>query len=371
MPAKDSILGCFITGPEGYDCYIPYDLNGIDFDFSAHTLAEVAEVTRLLGQLEGQASQLMREGTCAPLFVWTESYYSQLLAGVRTDYLHSLAYLLRRRGEKEEHAEQIARGRSAFMAGWQGLKEAPLSTELMIRLHRLLLEDSSVSLRLKQSWLGGKDPQTAIFVPPPPYEVANSMAELERFIHRRDEVLPLLKIGLVYAQLETIRPFMNSNSRSARALLHLLFISQGLLTLPVLSLSRQFYLRRQSYYAAVDAYRRGDYDEWLVFFLIAANRAGQHSLGIMDEITRIRAEDLARLEQLHKTASHNGRRLLSHLFNLPLVDVTQAMQWLGVSRPAAQTIIDRLVKLEILRPLNDNKKYGKAYVYGRYFALFE
>ena len=386
MLDKDNILGCFVDLPEGYECYIPYDINQIDFDFSADVLIRTTEVTSILGQLEGQATQLAE--LYAGMFIWTESYYSHLLAGGKIDYLGSLSHLLRRRGESKKgkdgrggrearreareearEARQIARGKRAFETGWQRLREVPVSTDFLIQLHRLLLEDGSASLRREPNWLGGKDLSTATFISPPPYEVANAMAELEQFINRQDKILPLLKLGLVYAQLETIRPFESSNGRSARLLLHLLIILKGLLSLPLLCLSRQFYLNQQSYYEALDAYRQGDYERWLSFFLASVEAAGRYSLKLMKEILVIRSEDLASLAQLSKTANENGRSLLDHLFNLPLVDVTQAIQWLAMSRPAAQTTINRLVDLNILSPLNEEKKYSRTYVYRRYFDI--
>jgi len=378
MFGKDSILGCFVNVPEGYLCYIPYDINQIDFVFSADILIKSTEVTSILGQLEGQATQLAELKDYAGMFIWTESYYSHLLTGGKIDYLSSLSHFLRRRGEgggkgkegrkEANEAKQIARGKRAFEVGWRRLREVPVSTDLLIQLHRLLLEDDAVSLRREQNWLGGKDLSTAAFISPPPYEVANAMVELEQFINRQDKILPLLKIGLVYAQLETIRPFVISNGRSARLLLHLLIILQKLLSVPLLCLSRQFHLQQQSYYEAMDAYRQGDYERWLGFFLASVEATGCHSLKLMKEMIAIWSEDLTSLEQLSKTANENGRSLLDHLFSLPLIDVTQVIQWSNISRPAAQATINRLVDLNILSPLNE-KKYSRTYVYRRYFDL--
>ena len=52
-------------------------------------------------------------------------------------------------------------------------------------------------LRHWQNWIGGARPGNAALVPPPPQDVADLLADLERFIHAPDtELPPLVRVAL-------------------------------------------------------------------------------------------------------------------------------------------------------------------------------
>ena len=82
--------------------------------------------------------------------------------------------------------------------------------------------------RRSQNWIGGTRPGNAAFVPPPPDAVPDCMAELERFLHDRDDRLPLLvRAALAHVQFETIHPFLDGNGRVGRLLITLLLCHAG------------------------------------------------------------------------------------------------------------------------------------------------
>ena len=81
----------------------------------------------------------------------------------------------------------------------QGL---PISVRMLCEAHRLLLDGvrgagkQPGELRRSQNWIGGTRPGNAAFVPPPPQEVADLLADLERFVHAPDADLPpMVQIG--------------------------------------------------------------------------------------------------------------------------------------------------------------------------------
>ena len=365
-----SSLGCVITGPEGHPTYIPYDFTHVDFRFSSRLLAKATHATGLLGRLDGHICRLENAEQFVPMFIRMEALWSSRLSGIKSNQVDDLIRLLRRRGGEQDEMDSISSLIKALDGGLKALQTGAVSNELICRLHRLLTKDDSATFRAHQNWLGGDGVHTASFVPPPPYEVHPAMNELERFLSRSDDILPLLKIGLAYAQFETIRPFMSWNSRIGRLLLCFYMAAARLLHQPFLYLSHYFHSERRAYYAGLHSYRCGDYETWLLFFLDGVLAAGDNSLRLVDGLDHIRREDSACMNRLTKTAAYHGRHLLSHLFQLPVTDVTQVMQRLSVSRPAAQAIIDRLIKLGILHNRDESLKYARSYVYRRYLAVF-
>src|SRR5262249_24486028 len=121
-----------------------------------------------------------------------------------------------------------------------------------------------------QNWIGagGSSLANATFVPPPPDEVPNALGDLEAFLHERDDLPLLVKVGLAHAQFETIHPFLDGNGRVGRLLITFLLCERGVLPKPVLYLSHYLKRHRQEYYDRLQAVRdSGDWEGWLEFFL--------------------------------------------------------------------------------------------------------
>ena len=144
------------------------------------------------------------------------------------------------------------------------LKEGfPLSNRLLREIHGVLLSrgrgsnKSPGEFRRSQNWIGGSRPGNAAFVPPPHHAVPDCMAALERFLHAREDGLPLLlRAGLAHIQLETIHPFLDGNGRLGRLLVTLLLYQAGALREPLLYLSLYFKQHRERYYDLLNYVRR-------------------------------------------------------------------------------------------------------------------
>ena len=74
------------------------------------------------------------------------------------------------------------------------------------------------------------------------FELDNERAigELETFIHSDMPMPPLIKIGLIHSQFETIHPFLDGNGRMGRLLITFFLCQQGVLKRPLLYLSSFF-----------------------------------------------------------------------------------------------------------------------------------
>jgi len=110
----------------------------------------------------------------------------------------------------------------------------PLSLRLLCEIHGILLskgrgsEKQTGEFRRSQNWIGGTRPGNAIFVPPPPELVMESMGSLELFLHRDSPDMPvLIKAGLAHVQFETIHPFLDGNGRLGRLLITFLLCAHN------------------------------------------------------------------------------------------------------------------------------------------------
>jgi Fic family protein len=101
-------------------------------------------------------------------------------------------------------------------------------------------------IRRSQNWIGGSRPGNAAFVPPPPGRLPKALEMLEKYIHGKDSLPPVISAGLVHVQFETIHPYLDGNGRIGRLLISLLFEHWQLLTHPLLYLSLFFKRPKQS-----------------------------------------------------------------------------------------------------------------------------
>ncbi len=97
-------------------------------------------------------------------------------------------------------------------------------------------------LRTSQNWIGpgGCTLADATFIPPPPHEVPQALADLEQFLRAENPPPALVEVRLAHAQFETIHPFLDGNGRLGRLLITFLLTEKKLLARPVLYLSHYF-----------------------------------------------------------------------------------------------------------------------------------
>lgn len=222
-------------------------------------------------------------------------------------------------------------------------------------------------IRRCQNWIGGDHPSRAHFVPPPPHRLADALAALENYIHTQDSLAPLIRIGLIHAQFETIHPYLDGNGRMGRLLILLLLEQTGLLSEPLLPLSLFFKHHRQDYYQRLNAVRtHGDWEGWIEFFLRGVAHTAQGAIASAQELFALVGAD--RNEFLSSaSASVTALRLFEQLPKHPIVTVRYAMELLTTTKPTAIKAIGTLVDFGILAETSGRKR-DRTFGYTRYLA---
>lgn len=155
------------------------------------------------------------------------------------------------------------------------LDELPLYNRLLKEIHIELMkgvrgqEKNPGEFRRSQNWIGpqGGSLKNAVFVPPAKEQMEQSMSDMEKYINSEDKIDPLIKIGLVHYQFETIHPFLDGNGRIGRMIITLWLILKELLKNPVLYISYFFKRNRVEYYdRLMDVRLKGHFEEWIRFF---------------------------------------------------------------------------------------------------------
>lgn len=254
-------------------------------------------------------------------------------------------------------------------------QDQPLSNRLLREMHALLLDSPRGqkkmpgAFRRAQNWIGGPHPLSARYVPPPPAEVENCMAALERFVHAADERLPLLaRAALAHAQFESIHPFLDGNGRVGRLLVTLMLHELNLLRDAVLPLSAYLYRHRMAYYDLLNTVTRtGNWEAWLEYFLEGVRAAADGAVVLAGRLTDRFAADRQRIGD----AGRRGRsaaRVHEALIARPVVSIPLLRAEAEISFPAAANAIELLNGMGITRQISVGAR-NRIFAYDAYLKI--
>ncbi len=206
-------------------------------------------------------------------------------------------------------------------------------------------------------------------MPPPPERVAPLLADLEKFIHaERSTLPPLVRIGLVHGQFETIHPFLDGNGRLGRLLIGALLEHWALLPEPLLYPSGYLKRHQAEYYRRLSAIRtEGDWEGWLAFFLEGIAAAAEESeRTIIAVASRVTADRRRLLDASRATPA--SYRLFEMLPLMPRFSVEQARERLQTTFPTANGAVRLLEELGIVTE-RTGQRTNRLYSYQAYVDL--
>ncbi len=230
-------------------------------------------------------------------------------------------------------------------------------------------EKSPGEFRTSQNWIGppGSSLSAATYVPPPPYEMAQAMGDLELYLNSDSPTPILIKCGLAHGQFEMIHPFLDGNGRLGRLLITFLLCHHKVLTRPLLYLSAYFKQNQDEYYARLYAISNaGDWEGWLKFFLKGVGQVSQEATETARRIIAMREEHQQLVIQ--NVAGKNGLALLDALYQSPVVIVASVERTLHVSYVTANTLVRTFQDLGVLREITQRPR-NKIYVYQPYLDI--
>lgn len=262
--------------------------------------------------------------------------------------------------------------------GLERLKTLPLSVRLITEIHERLLnsvrgrEKNPGEIRRTQNWIGpaGCTLRNAIFVPPPPNEVPEKLGLLEKFMHSDLDIPVLVKIGMIHAQFETIHPFLDGNGRVGRLLITFLLCQNEIMIRPVLYLSYFFKLNRSEYYEKLQRVRDyGEWEQWIKFFLRGVAQVSLEATDTARSIVSLRERHRIAITLEFGRAAGSGLTILESLFQKPITTVSEVADMLKVTYAAANTLVQKLSDLGILKEITGQKR-NRVFRYSPYVDLF-
>lgn len=364
MASKPNIPGKRV--PQGnYVAFVPAPLPP-KLDWTPRLIRVLSEADRLIGKLAGEGGRLPNPHILMRPFLQREAVLSSKIEGTQATLGELLAAEAGVAVDRSpDDLREVGNYVVALEHGIVCLKELPLCVRIIRELHEKLMtgvrgqQATPGHFRKIQNWIGkpGSTLATASFVPPPPDDVETCLAAWETFLHESD-LPPLVTIALAHYQFEAIHPFLDGNGRVGRLLITLFLIERQILPTPLLYLSAFFEAARRDYYDGLRGVsERGEWNEWLEYFLQGVARMSEDALS---RAARINSKLIEWQKKVAGDSTNAPLRVGELLAANPFITAKGVAEKLGVAFTTAQRAIERLERLGIVKQ-SGNAKRDRVY----------
>lgn len=256
------------------------------------------------------------------------------------------------------------------------LNELPLCNRLIKETHAVLIEGvrgqekSPGEFRRSQNWIGGQVStlKNARYIPPSPDDMIEAMSDLEKYINADDELDALIRAALIHYQFETIHPFLDGNGRVGRLLITLFLMEKKVLSTPALYISYFLKKNRVEYYDRMTEVRaKGNYEQWVTFFLRALLESAEDATATIDELIALHDKNAAVISGMGRAAK-NAMLVFEYLEANPIIEIRKTAEALSITFNTASSAIKRLTDAGILVQTT-NASRNRTFAYEDYLSI--
>jgi len=314
-------------------------------------LKKLASTHRALAELKGVVSTIPNENILINTLGLQEAKDSSAIENIITTQDDIYKAELNLDGFKSLNAKEVQNYISALKKGFSLIKKNSILTNNDIIEIQSELEKNNAGFR-KVPGTALKNAKTGevVYTPPQEYStILELMRNLEQFINDNSisDFDPLVKMGIIHYQFESIHPFYDGNGRTGRIINVLYLVMNGLLDLPILYLSRYIIENKGDYYKLLQEIRDTDnWEDWTMYMLNAVEQISKETLIVIEKIKALMSEYKNTIRTNYKFYSHE---LLNNLFKHPYTKIEFIEQDLGVSRITASKYLNQLAKDGLLR----------------------
>lgn len=230
----------------------------------------------------------------------------------------------------------------ALLEGFQSLRNRPLATRTAEEICTLIKDARMKVRRVPGTTLTQKQTGAIIYTPPVGEDLLRSLlANWERFLHEATDIDPLVRMAVAHYQFEAIHPFTDGNGRTGRLLNSLYLISQDLLSLPILYLSRYIIRHKEDYYRLLrEVTRSNAWEEWVIFMLKGVHETSDWTVAKIEAIRK-----------LHAHTTEHVRRSLPKIYSYELVNLIFELPYCRIQNVTARGIAGRQTASVYLKEL--------------------
>ncbi|WP_289011454.1 Fic family protein [uncultured Sphingobacterium sp.] len=337
----------------------------------------LSDADRSLGSLNAYAHMVPDVEFFIQMHITKEATTSSRIEGTQTNMEEALVKQEDIQPEKRNDWVEVHNYVRAINYSIDALNKLPICNRLIRDTHRVLMQgvrgDNKLpgEYRRSQNWIGATL-RDATYVPPHHEEIEDLMKELEEFMHSDDiHTPPLIRMGMLHYQFETIHPFLDGNGRMGRLLMTLYLVAKKLLVKPALYLSDFFEHHRTYYYDNLHRVRtHNDMNQWLRFFLVGIIETAKSSIQTFKDILelkeRVEREKLPQFKSRQKAALE----VINLLYRQPVISVKNLTEGGKMNYATANRMINDLAKYDILKEVDFGGSRHRYFMFQEYFSIF-
>ena len=273
--------------------------------------------------------------------------------------------------EHDEQADAMTkealRYRAALYQGFITLPQRPLTTNTAVQICGKIKNVQMDIRKVPGTTLTNQATGKVIYTPPQGEHVLRDLlSNWETFLHAKDDLDPLVKMAIAHYQFEAIHPFIDGNGRTGRVLNILYLIDQGLLSLPILYLSRYIVQNKQDYYRLLIAVTSEQHwEEWILFMLKGVEETAIWTTAKVAAIQRLMVETINFVqEKLPKSYSYE---LIQTIFEQPYCRIQDLTEKEIAKRQTASTYLKQLCEIGVMQEIKSGKE--KLFVHPKLLKL--
>lgn len=366
-----------LSGEMAYQSFVPAPLlPAPPVDLGNEGLTLLIQANRQLALLEGLATRIPNMDLFVSMYVRKEALLSSQIEGTQATLDDVLDPLLDENANR--NVADVINYIKASEFAIKRLQELPLCNRLIKETHAVLMEGvrgqekNPGEFRYSQNWIGGQGStlKNARYIPPNPEDMNEAISDLEKYMNSEDGLDPLVRAALIHYQFETIHPFLDGNGRVGRLLITLFLMEKKILTTPALYISYFLKRNRIEYYDRMTEVRRkGNYEQWINFFLQAVMESAEDAIHTIDQLTALHDKNMVLLmDGVAKRQADTLKRLFAYLEANPIIEIKKTSQALDV---AYNTVARAVAVLEGKGILKQSEQAGKTriYAYSEYLDI--
>ncbi len=251
-------------------------------------------------------------------------------------------------GQADPATKEALRYSRALFEGFKALNGHPLNTRT---IEDICTQIKGIQMNVRRTpgtALANDKTGEVIYTPPVGEDVLRTMlANWERFLHNAVEIDPLIRMAVTHYQFEAIHPFNDGNGRTGRIVNSLFLIQEGLLTLPILYLSRYIIQNKADYYRLLlQVTREQDWEAWIIYVLKGVEETAAWTTAKIAAMKALNENTVEFVRQkLPKVYSYE---LVNLIFELPYCRISSLVEARIAKRQAASQYLKHLVEIGVL-----------------------
>lgn len=364
-----------LSGEMAYQSFVPSPLPPTPpIEISEDILEQLIKANSQLAILESVATRIPDVDLFVSMYVRKEALMSSQIEGTQATLEDVLDPLIE--ANTNRNVADVVNYIKATEYAIRRLHELPLCNRLLKETHAILMEGvrgqekNPGEFRCSQNWIGGKGStlRNAKYIPPSPDDMTEAMSDLEKYINADDRLDGLIRAALIHYQFETIHPFLDGNGRIGRLLITLFLMEKKILTTPALYISYFLKKNRVEYYDRMTEVRsKGNYEQWVKFFLQALAESAKDAIAAIDELTALHDKNVDLVAGMGR-ASKNAMLVFRYLEANPIIEIGKTAEALGITFGTASNVVERLSSAGILEQTTTGRR-NRTFAYKDYLAI--